>query len=114
MKKNLLLTAVMLVTLTGCDYFPFGYTGIGEVVKNPARFQGKEIKVKGTVSDAVKIPFVEMKLYTIKGEGGELTVLTDGPLPAADQQIAIRATVDSMAVIDGEIIGLKLKETKRL
>lgn len=114
MKKSFLLMAALLVTLCGCDYFPFGYTAIGDIVQNPANYQGKEVKVKGTVSNVLKIPFVEFKVYTVKDEGGELTVLTDAQLPALNQKIALRATIDSTAIVGGEAVGLKLKEVKRL
>ena len=113
MKKNILLIVVILITVTGCDYFPFGYTDIKDIVQKPAYYEGKEIKVKGTVSNVFKIPFVEIKFYTVKDAGGELTVITDGPLPGTNQDIKIRAVVDSTAIIGGESIGLKLKEIKR-
>jgi len=113
MKKHILLIFIALVTLTGCDYLPFGYTGIKDVMQNPANYEGKEIKVKGIVANVLKIPFVEIKLYTIKDEGAELTVLTDLQLPGTNQKIAIRAIVDNTAIIGGESIGLKLKEIKR-
>ena len=113
MKKNILLIVVILIAVTGCDYLPFGYTDIKDIVQKPANYEGKEIKVKGTVSNVFKIPFVEIKLYTVKDAGGELTVITDGPLPGMNQDIKIRAVVDSTAIIGGESIGLKLKEIKR-
>lgn len=112
--KRALAFIMILLTLSGCDYLPFGYTPISEIVLHPAQFEGKEIKVKGKVSNVLKIPFVEIKLYTVKDEGGELTVITEGSLPATNQDIAIRAVVDNTMIIGGESLGLKLREIRRL
>ena len=114
MKPRIIALAVLLCTFAGCDYLPFGYTEIGDVVRNPALYEGKEIKIQGSVSDVVKVPFIEMKMYSLKEKGAEITVITDGPLPAANQKIAVKVRVSSIAIIGGESIGLKVKEIKRL
>jgi hypothetical protein len=114
MKLRIFTLTVLLITIAGCDYLPFGYTGIKDVVQNPAAYEGKEIKIKGTVSNVTKIPFIEMKVYSLKDKGGEITVITDGPLPAANEKIAVRGRVSSIAIVGGESFGLKVKEIKRL
>ena len=39
------------VMLAGCDYLPFGYTPIKDIVAAPANFDGKEVKLKGKVKE---------------------------------------------------------------
>ena len=46
MKPRIIALAVLLCTFAGCDYLPFGYTEIGDVVRNPALYEGKEIKIR--------------------------------------------------------------------
>jgi hypothetical protein len=114
MRAWIIVPIVVLCIVAGCDYLPFGYTEISDVVRNPAVYDGKEIKIKGSVSNVVKIPFIEMKMYSLRDKGAEITVITDGPLPAGNQKIAVKVRVSSMAIIGGESIGLKVKEIKRL
>ena len=52
MKK--ILSAVIcagLLALSGCDYLPFGFTPVKEIVASPAQFEGKEVRVRGKVKD---------------------------------------------------------------
>jgi hypothetical protein len=114
MISRIIAMIMLLVAVAGCDYLPFGYTEIKDVVQNPAVYDGKEIKIKGTVSNVTKIPFIEMKMYSLKDKGTEITVLTEGPLPAGNDKIAVRVLVSSIAIVGGESIGLKVKEIKRL
>jgi hypothetical protein len=114
MKLRICILAALVFALAGCDYLPFGYTEIKDVVENPATYEGKEIKLKGTVTDVVKVPLIELKMYSIKDNGNEITVITDGDLPSINQKIALKARVSSVAIVGGEAIGLKAREIRRL
>lgn len=114
MKPRICILAALVFALAGCDYLPFGYTEIKDVVENPATYEGKEIKLKGTVTDVAKIPLIELKLYSIRDNGNEITIVTDGDMPPVNQKIALKARVSSVAIVGGEAIGLKARETRRL
>jgi hypothetical protein len=105
---------LLLMLLASCQYFPFGYTDIGQITARPAEFEGKEVKVKGQVTQITKIPFIEFKTYVLRGDTGEIVVTTDGTLPAKGERIAIRGVVRSVAMIAGESVGLTIKELERL
>ncbi|MBM3356870.1 MAG: hypothetical protein FJY54_03985 [Betaproteobacteria bacterium] len=98
----------------GCDYSPFGYTPIGEIVAAPARFEGAEVKLKGRVTDVVKLPVIEFRAYTIRDDTGSITVVTRSELPASGAQVALRGTVKSAVIIGGESLGLRVEESQRL
>jgi hypothetical protein len=112
--RRILAVVACLMLLTGCDYLPFHYTPIGDILKNPGRFEGEPVKVRGKVTEVTKLPFLEVKTYTLDDGSGKILVLTDGQLPAMDETVAIKAQVLTMAIIDNQGIGLRLKETKRL
>lgn len=101
--------------LAGCDYVPFGYTPIAEIVAAPAQFEGKEVKIKGKVVNATQVPLLEVKIFLLE-EGGvsEIAVVTSGTLPALDEQVRVRGVVQSGAIIGGQSIALRVNETKRL
>ncbi len=107
-----MLLVVLLATVR-CDAIDGGYTKIGEVVKNPSLFDGKEIKVRGKVVDVLKLPLVETKFYTVKDETGELLVIAGAATPDMGAEVRVRGTIDSMAIIGGKSFGLHLKESQR-
>ena len=103
-----------LLLLSGCDYLPFGLTSIKEIVTSPGQFEGKEVRVRGKVKDITKIPLVDLKLYVLDDGSGEVTVVASGNLPAVNETVLLKGVVESVAIMGGESIGLRIKETKRL
>jgi hypothetical protein len=104
----------LLLFLAGCDYLPFGFTPIGEIARNPGSFEGKTIKVRGEVTEVTQIPFLELKVYVLRDDSGEILVFTMGTLPALHEQTAIKAQVKTMAIINEQSFGLHLVEIERL
>ncbi len=100
--------------LAGCDYLPFGYTPIKAIVAAPTSFEGKEVKLKGRVKDITKLPIVDLKSFMLQDGTGEISVTTRGNLPAVSDNVALKGTVTSMAIIGGQSMGLHVKEIKRL
>ena len=101
-----------IVALGGCDYLPFGYTPIKEITAAPGQFEGKEVKLKGRATGTVKL--FGVKAFLLKDGTGDITVVTDGQLPAENAEVALRGIVRSAAIIGGSAIGLKVDETRRL
>lgn len=111
--KHLLLAAV-LTLVASCDYLPFGFTPVGDIVRNPAKFEGQEVRIKGTVADALKIPLLDIRVFTLDDGTGQVPVATDGIMPGSHQKVAVRGRVESAAIIGGQSIGLHVTEIKRL
>lgn len=106
------LLAVLM--LAGCDYLPFGYTPVKDIVAAPANFEGREVKLKGTVRDVTKVPLLNIKTYTLQDDTGEIAVVTQGDLPAVNGRIALKGTVKSAMIIGGQSLGLRVEEIRRL
>lgn len=110
---KLVAAATLVLFLGGCDYLPFGYTPVKEIVASPGSFEGKEVKIKGKVADAIKLPILG-QAYVLRDEGAEVTVMTNGTLPPANADVALTGIVKSTAIVGGQSIGLRVEETKRL
>lgn len=109
-----LLCLGLFFSLAGCDYLPFGYTPIGHIVQSPGSFEGQTVKVKGEVMEITKLPLLETKSYLLRDKSGEIMVVTEGSLPPLHARIAIKAAVKTMAIIDGQSYGLRLREIRKL
>lgn len=71
-------------------------TPIRDVVAAPARFQGKEVTVQGTVtstSEVVMSGGAASRFYTLKAEGAEIIVLVRQSLPTRGQALTVTGVV---------------------
>ncbi len=103
-----LVAAIALCTavaLTACDRIAFGADHIGDLLANPAAYQGKNVKVAGVVTNAVQLPFVGTRLYTVRDNTGEIAVVTYGDLPPVGQKVVARGMFSSVATIGVRSLG---------
>jgi hypothetical protein len=101
------------MTLSGCDYLPYGYVHVKDIVAAPAAFEGKEIKLKGRVRSTTWV--LGIKAYTLREETGEIIVVTDGTLPKQNEEVKLKGVVKSTAIVSGAwAVGLRVEETRRL
>lgn len=107
-----LVAVAFALALAGCDYLPFGYTPVKEITAAPANFEGKEVKLKGKVASIVKL--MGLRAYTLQDETGEITVTTQGQLPATGDAVVLRGVVKSAVIIGGQSLGLRVEESKRI
>ena len=104
------LALAAALTLAACDYF--GFTPIKDIVAAPGQFDGKEVKVKGKVSDPVQL--FNLRTFIVKDDSGEITITTDGSLPAAGADVAVKGTVRSAVIVSGKSLGLRVEASERL
>ena len=102
------LAAAML--LAGCDYI--GYTSIKDIQNAPVKYEGTEVKIKGTVSSPVAL--LSARSFMVKDDTGEIQVTTTRSLPASGDQVAVKGTVKSAMLVSGKALGLRVEETQRL
>lgn len=109
------LSIVLLLTLLfACDKIPAGFTDIGEINRNPASYQGREVKISGTIVDVVKIPIVNRKFYEVLDESGKIKVFTEGPVLGVGQKVSLRGRVESAVMIGGTSFGHHVIELEQL
>lgn len=108
------LVLVAVTVLSGCKYLPVGYTSISEIMRNPAAFEMQTVKIRGEVTDANKLPLLDVRVYQLSDETGSILVLTQGNLPAVGKQVAILGQVENMMILAGQGLGLIVRETERL
>jgi hypothetical protein len=113
MRPFLALSFVLLVSamLTSCDYF--GFTKIKVIMDSPLKFEGKEVRLRGVVADAFRIPFTETVVYTLKDDSGSITVIGAGAKPNNGDKVRVKGTVSTAIKIGVETFGTHIIEIKR-
>ena len=106
------LLLVVATLSAGCDRLPFGYTPIADIVQKSGSFEGKTVKVKGTVTNVVQLPFAELRYYTLRQGDAEVVVFTHDNVPGMGEQISVVGTVTSVAIVGATSIGLHITEQR--
>lgn len=108
------LWVVVSVALIGCETLvELNDTKIGDVVRNPSQYDGKEVVTRGTVVDVVKAPFLDAKLYVLRDETGEILVVTTAGMPGMGSEVRVRGVVESAVIVGSQSYGLHLQESRR-
>lgn len=102
-----------MLLLSGCDFLPFGQTPLKEIVSAPGQFEGKEVRIRGTVRDVTKVPLIDLSMYLLNDGSGEVTVIARDTLPAVNDVVNVRGVVESTAIVGGQSIGMRIKEVTR-
>jgi hypothetical protein len=116
MSKTAAVLSLLLCfsSLAGCNYLPTGTVPIKDVLANPTKYDGKEVKVKGEVSDVTRIPLVGVKFYILNDEGQQILVVPKESIPESRSKVTVIGVVRNLAIIGGESVGPHLEEVKRL
>ncbi len=100
-----LLPLVLIVALAGCGMTSIGADRIGKLLEDPAAYDGRTVKIAGEVTDVVKLPFVDTRLYTLRDETGDLLVVTYGVLPRVGEKVVVRGTFSTLATFGVQSLG---------
>lgn len=80
----------LLVAVAACNtLFP---TPISDILQNPRKYEGVQVKVSGQVVDIFSL-FV-VRYFVIKDDTGEITVVTQRPLPTRGEHISVIGKVE--------------------
>jgi len=100
--------AACLLLLLGCG--GLGSTKIGDIMKDPRQFDGREVTVSGRVADSVNI--LILKYFVISDDTGEIIVVTERPVPQTGQQLKVKGRVNQAFSIAGKSLVVILEEKR--
>jgi hypothetical protein len=119
MKRTFVCALLILAAFSLCLCKGFTTTKVVDIKDNPRDYVGKEVVVSGTVLQTYSL-FV-IKYFTLRDDSGEITVVTERPLPREGQHLKIRGVVkeafaigkESLLVIQENSEGEKQKQVER-
>jgi hypothetical protein len=78
-------------------------TPIKKILDNPRDYSGKTVTVAGEVTEVVGLVFVQY--FVVKDSTGEITVVTEKPLPRKGSKITVKGTVQqAFSIGDKQLI----------
>jgi hypothetical protein len=115
MGRLLALGALLVVLLLpSCGQLGVGFTKIGDLLANPQKYAAKEVLVRGRVTNALKLPFVATRIYSIQDDSGEINVRTAHECPMVGAtEVRVKGVLDTVATIGDQNVGLHLRELER-
>jgi hypothetical protein len=85
---SFILLAILIIVDASCG---IGTTKIGDITGHPRDYAGKEVSVTGELTETFSL-FV-VKYFVLRDSTGEITVVTDRPLPAKGEKINVKGVV---------------------
>ena len=101
---NKILAAVCaLVMLAGC-----GSVKIRQVLNNPARYQGRDVRLTGDVTRSTGL--VVAGVYQVDDGTGKLNVFSNRPIPRQGSRVTVTGRVQAGVSLLGQNIGTHVRE----
>lgn len=107
----LISSLVILVFAGGFFACGIGTTKIGEIVGHPRDFAGREVTVSGEVTEVFSL--VVIKYFVLRDNSGEITVVTDRPLPAKGEKIKVKGVVKEAFSLGTQSTLVLVEESKK-
>jgi hypothetical protein len=110
--RLIVVAALGALMLAGCDYFL--YTSIKDIQATPLKFEGQEVRLKGTVTNVTELPLLNTKAYTLQdGDAKIVVIISQGQLPAMSDKVKLKGTIRSTMIVNGKAVGQRVEETQR-
>ena len=113
MKRILLISLVAvllaLFIFTGCSRAD----KIGDILKQPLQYEGKEVLVNGTVGNSAWISLLSAGRYEVGDETGTIWIKTTQPPPQQGTKVSVKGTVSTALKLGDLSLGIAITETQR-
>ena len=111
MKRSFVYPSVVLVLFLLCQCSGLMSTKIADIRNNPRQYAGKEVTVSGEVTGTFSL--VVIKYFTLRDNTGEITIVTQRPLPKEGERLKVKGTVREAFSIGSESLLVIVEEPER-
>jgi hypothetical protein len=99
--------AGILLVLAGCA----GVTPIGELLDNPARYDGKSVRVEGEVKESAG--GLGLGAYQVRDDTGTLTVVSEkGGPPRTGSKVGVRGRFEALITLGSRSLAVLREESR--
>jgi hypothetical protein len=86
-------------------------TKIGDIRNNPRHYADKEVAVSGKVTGAFSL--VVVKYFTLQDDSGDITIVTERPLPKTGERLTVKGVVREAFSIGNETVLVIIEEPEK-
>lgn len=110
--KVAVVAAAILLAVVGAYFFftGFGHTPIGNILKEPRKYEEKNLTIAGKVTDRASLLVV--KYFRVKDKTGEIVVVTGRTLPAVGSEVRVTGRVEEAFSLGTEQLLVFVEEEK--
>ena len=99
--------AVVLLVLAGCA----GITPIGELLDNPARYDGKTVRVEGEVKESAG--GLGLGAYQVRDNTGTITVVSEqGGPPRTGSKVGVKGRFEALVTLGSRSLAVLREESR--
>jgi len=88
-------------------------TNIGDITANPSQYEGKEVTIKGTVSDSFWIALLTKGAYKLTDDTGSIWVVCSHTPPERNDEVKVKGMVEKAITIGQHSLGTVIIEKSR-
>ena len=100
------IAAGMLIALNGCA----SITPIGDLLNNPARYDGKTVKIEGEVREAVG--GMGLGAFQVRDKTGTLPVISQASPPPTGARIGVKGRFESLFTLGTRSLAVLREESR--
>ena len=104
--KRSLLAAAFLIALNGCA----SVTPIGDLLNNPARYDGKTVQIEGEVGEAAG--GFGLGAYQVRDQTGTIPVVSQASPPRTGSRIGVKGRFESIFTIGTRSLAILREESR--
>ena len=94
---------ILLFSLLLCDCSSLFITPINKILENPRDYAGKTVTVSGEVTRVFSLFII--KYFVMRDSTGEVTIVTEKPLPKIGTKMKVKGTVkEAFSIGDQQLI----------
>ena len=112
LKKIIIAVSIIIVIGAGVWYYfsQVHTTSIQKIVNNPGDYTGKELAIKGEVTDRTSF-FGALKFYKLKDTSGEMIVTTRKSLPEVKSSAVVKGRIDNAFALGDQKLLVFIEES---
>lgn len=111
MKRNFRYISVILVLSMLGQCSGLTSTKIADIRNNPRHYADKEVTVSGKVTGALSL--VVVKYFTLQDDTGDITIVTERPLPKEGEHLTVKGVVREAFSIGNETVLVIIEEPEK-
>ena len=108
MMRTGVLLIIFVFALSGCFS-----VSISDIKDKPQKYSGKQVLIRGEVTETLSIPFVQEGIYQINDGTGKIWVISQAHVPSRGEDVTVKGEVKTGFTVADRTFGTVIAEEKK-